>query len=229
MSKPNDPHSISRTYRAAIRLGEDYLTLEETITLPLDASHEEVQQAVALGWQIYQAQREAVEQQVLAIRETHVAGPPMQVRDPDAPASDKQRSYIATLQDHLAWSNEQLAGYAADYAIDFVTMTKGQASNFINELKKLADERVRYNTEGRGRGRSSEAQSASQAASARQLQALTRIAGQQSFDLEAAIEQRFGINSSGLSNEQAALLLSEWQARPARASRREDEAKDEAE
>ncbi|PDW04884.1 hypothetical protein [Candidatus Viridilinea mediisalina] len=228
MSKPDDQRSISRTYRAAIRLGEDYITLEETITLPLDASPEEVQQAVALGWQIYQAQREAVEQQVITIRETHVATP-VQMRDPDGPASDKQRSYIATLQDHLAWSNEQLAGYAADRAIDFMTMTKGQASNFIDDLKKLADERVRYSAEGRGWGRSSETQSANQAASARQLQALTRIAEQQGLDLEATIEQRFGINSSELSNEQAGLLLQELQPRPARASRREDAAKDELE
>jgi hypothetical protein len=45
--------TVSRTYRAAIRIGEDYVTLEETIVLPLDASDEEVAKAVDLGWRIY--------------------------------------------------------------------------------------------------------------------------------------------------------------------------------
>jgi len=40
--KSGEERLVSRTYRAAIRLGEDFITLEETITLPLDASDEEV-------------------------------------------------------------------------------------------------------------------------------------------------------------------------------------------
>ena len=44
--KSSDERLVSRTYRAAIRLGEDFITLEETISLPLDASDEEVTQAV---------------------------------------------------------------------------------------------------------------------------------------------------------------------------------------
>ena len=42
----NDERSVTRTYRAAVRLGEDFITLEETVTLPLDATDEEVQKAV---------------------------------------------------------------------------------------------------------------------------------------------------------------------------------------
>ncbi|RRR73365.1 MAG: hypothetical protein EI684_08805 [Candidatus Viridilinea halotolerans] len=209
----DNARSISRTYRAAIRLGEDYITLEETITLPLEASDEEVQQAVGLGWRIYQAQHEALEQQVRALREAHPLPTPVLVRDPDAPASDKQRGYIATLQDHLTWNNEQLASYAAEQAVDLVTMTKGQASGFIDELKKLADERVRYSTENRGR---SNENLANQPASARQMQALQRIAEKQGLELESVIAQRFGVQSSELSNEQAGLLLSELQARQGR-------------
>ena len=38
----DDQRMVSRTYRAAIRIGEDFITMEETIALPLDASDEEV-------------------------------------------------------------------------------------------------------------------------------------------------------------------------------------------
>src|SRR3954464_2003447 len=91
--KSGDDRMVSRTYRAAIRLGEDFITLEETIALPLDASDEEVTQAVDLGGRIYRAQREAVETQIADVRATVGAAAPIVVRDPDAPASDKQRNY----------------------------------------------------------------------------------------------------------------------------------------
>lgn len=221
MSSPNEPRSVSRTYRAAIRLGDDYVTLEETINLPIDASEEEVRQAVALGWQIYQAQREAVEQQLATVREAQASHTPIMVRDPDAPASDKQRNYIAMLQDNLTWSNEQLAGYAAEHTVDLVTMTKGQASGFIDGLKKLADERARYSAESRARTAEA-ASDSSHAASARQIQALERLAQEQGLELDAETERRFSVPSASLSDEQARLLLSEWQPqRPARAARRE--------
>ena len=67
--------TVSRTYRAAIRIGEDYITLEETIVLPLDASDEEVAKAVDLGWRIYRTQREAIEAQIAGIREAQPAPP----------------------------------------------------------------------------------------------------------------------------------------------------------
>src|SRR5262245_60107349 len=102
--KSGDERLVSRTYRAAIRLGEDFITLEETISLPLDASDAEVAQAVDLGWRIYRAQREAAEAQINDVRSSAPAPAPFTIRDPDAPASDNQRNYIATLQDKLAWN-----------------------------------------------------------------------------------------------------------------------------
>lgn len=212
---------VTRTYRAAIRLGEDFITLEETITLPLDASDDDVKQAVDLGLRIYQAQREAVEQQIAVIREAQSPPAMPSVRDPDAPASEKQRNYIATLQDHLAWNNEQLTSYATDHAVDLVTMTKGQASNFIDGLKKLADERARYQAESRARAVSDAHAEGSQPASARQIQALTNIANERKLNLDEETERRFGIVSADLSDEQARTLLSEWQTRPARGGKRE--------
>jgi hypothetical protein len=226
-SPKSDERSVTRTYRTAIKLGDDYLTIEETITLPVGASDEEVQQAVDLGLRIFRAQREAVEQQVAAAREAQ--GPPaaITVRDPDAPASDKQRNYIATLQDNLSWTSEQLTGYAAEHNVDLVTMTKGQASGFIDGLKKLADERARYGAEPRPDHRAPRPASddpladgvGSQPASDRQLQALARLAQGRALDLDEETERRFGVLSADLSDEQARMLLSEWQARPARNGR----------
>lgn len=60
--------------------------------------------------------------------------------EPMPPASDKQRNYIATIQDELAWTSEQLAVYANEQGIDLVAMTKAQASTLINGLKRLADQ-----------------------------------------------------------------------------------------
>jgi hypothetical protein len=128
---------ITRTYRAAIRIGEDFITLEETIALPLDATDEQIAQAVDLGWRVYRAQREAATAQIADMRTTM----PMTIREPDAAASDKQRAYVATLQDQLRWSSEQMGVYATEQGIDLVTMTKGQASAFIDGLKALTEER----------------------------------------------------------------------------------------
>ncbi len=207
MATPNpESQSVSRTLRAAIRLGEDFITLEETITLPIDASDEEVQQAVDLGWRIYQSQREALTQQVAAIREGHSQAAMMNVRDPDAPASEKQRNYIATLQEDLNWSSEQLSSYATEQQVDLATMTKGQASLFIHRMKKVAEERQRYST-GQNRPRGD------QAASDKQLSALARLAQARELDLDAETTNRFGVISSALTDEQARTLLSEWQAK----------------
>ena len=57
----------------------------------------------------------------------------------DPPASDKQRAYIATLQDKLEWNSEQMSVYASEQGIDLVAMTKSQSSTFIDGLKRLAD------------------------------------------------------------------------------------------
>ncbi|GAB4433446.1 MAG: hypothetical protein OHK0015_22220 [Chloroflexi bacterium OHK40] len=221
MATSSEARSVTRTYRAAVRLGEDFITLEETITLPLEATDEDVQRAVELGWRIYRAQREAVEQQVGSVREAQSATT-ITVRDPDAPASDKQRNYIATLQDQLSWTNEQLASYAGEHSVDLVTMTKGQASTFIDGLKKLAEERARYGGEARPRsgGDPLGDGSGSQPASERQLQALARLAQSRALDLDEEAERRFGVASGDLSDEQARMLLGEWQPRPARATSR---------
>jgi hypothetical protein len=231
--KSGDERMVSRTYRAAIRIGEDFITMEETIALPLDASDEEVTQAVDLGWRIFRAQREAADAQVADIRSAIGTPAPITVRDPDAPASDKQRNYIVTLQDNLAWNSEHLAAYAEEQNVDLVTMTKGQASLFIDGLKKLAEERVAYGDSARAKAASNTAQhtrpaelptngsshSAGSAQAAtpvneKQIHAMERLAQQQGLDLDRESRQRFDVDAYDLTYEQASSLLRELQ-RPA--------------
>jgi hypothetical protein len=230
----DDQRMVSRTYRAAIRIGEDFITMEETIALPLDASDEEVTQAVDLGWRIFRAQREAADAQVTDIRSAIGTPAPITVRDPDSPASDKQRNYIVTLQDNLAWNSEHLAAYAEEQSVDLVTMTKGQASLFIDGLKKLAEERAAYGDSARAKAPSSAPQhtrpaepsthstSSGQASSAhgatpvneKQIHAMERLAQQQALDLDMESRRRFGVDAQGMTYEQASSLLRELQ-RPA--------------
>jgi hypothetical protein len=224
--KSGDERTVSRTYRAAIRIGEDFITLEETIALPLDASDEEVTQAVELGWRIYRAQREAAEAQVTDIRSTIGAPAPITVRDPDSPASDKQRNYIVTLQDNLTWNSEQLAAYAEEQSVDLVTMTKGQASLFIDGLKKLAEERATYGDSARAKApagaaqhtRPAESSAAGAPVNEKQIHAMERLAQQQGIDLDMESRRRFGVVAHGLTYEQASALLRDLQ-RPANGRR----------
>lgn len=211
MTKPRDEERhVTRTYRAAIRLGEDFITLEETITLPLDASDEDIQQAVALGWRIYQAQREALDGQIAHARETQqVPASPIVVRDPDAPASEKQRQYIAALQEDLSWTAEQLATYASDQGIEMVTLTKGQASSFIDKLKKLAEERPTY--QDGSRLATGAADASVSPITERQLNALIKLAQERGVDLDAETQQLFGAPAHAISTAQAGSLLKEWQ------------------
>ena len=221
--KSGDERTISRTYRAAIRIGEDFITLEETIALPIDASDEEVAQAVDLGWRIYRAQREAAEAQASEIRSAIGTPQPFTMRDPDAPASDKQRNYIATLQEQISWNSEQLAAYAEEQEVDLVTMTKSQASVFIDGLKKLSEERPAYNN-GDSRAKPAPARAEAPAQPARpadgtpvnekQIHAMERLAQQQGIDLDMESRRRFGVVTHGLTYEQASTLLRDLQ-RPA--------------
>jgi hypothetical protein len=215
--KSGDERSVSRTYRAAIRIGEDFITLEETIALPIDASDDEVAQAVDLGWRIYRAQREAAEAQASEIRSAIGTPQPITVRDPDSPASDKQRNYIATLQEQINWSSEQLAAYAEEQEFDLVTMTKGQASVFIDGLKKLSEERSTYNGDNRVKTSAPRAPDGAPV-NEKQIHAMERLAQQQGLDLDMESRRRFGVAPHGLTYEQASTLLRDLQ-RPAAARR----------
>jgi hypothetical protein len=200
----NQQQTVTRTYRAAVRLGEDFVTLEETITLPLQASDDEIQQAVSLGWRIYQAQQESLEAQVASLRESRPAASApgsRTIRNPEAPASDKQRQLIGTLQQNLHWSEQQLAAHAMQRGTPLAQLTKGQASAFIDDLKRLTQEAT---DEQPGTGEGSRI-------SERQYTALRDLAQRGALDLAQEVRQRFGKEVSELSAREAGDLLNEWQ------------------
>lgn len=74
-----------------------------------------------------------------AVEAEYLRQPPLE-RPAEPPASDKQRNYIARIQDELTWTSEQLAVYANEQGIDLVSMTKTQASALIDGMKRLADQ-----------------------------------------------------------------------------------------
>lgn len=206
-AKPQSERSVTRTYRTAIKLGDDFITIEETITLPIDADDQTVQQAVDLGWRIFRSQREAVEQQIAHIREQHAAATAITVRDPDAPASERQRNFIASLQQALGWSGEKLAAFAQEHGYDLVALTKGQASAFIDELRRVQEEQQRLAVA------EERARYANQPVSDKQRNAIQSLARELALDADAEAQRRFNAAVDQLTNEQAAILISDWQAR----------------
>ncbi len=94
---------------------------------------------VGLGW-LDETELETVP----SARNVQVDRTTGEIRDiaPDAgpPASDKQRGFIAGLQEKLCWSSEQLAVYFDEQKIDPVTMTKTEASLIIEQLQVLVAE-----------------------------------------------------------------------------------------
>jgi hypothetical protein len=216
---------ISRTLRAAVKVGDDYYTVEETISLPPTASDEQIAQAVATGLRIYEAQRAAVEAQLRNLREHVVAQPlPIQIKDPDAPASDKQRAYMDYLLKELQWDGEQLAAFAAEQMLDILTLTKREASELIAKLKALLDEHTDEEPAEAENETQQEPEPVAvrqailpvgERATPRQIRALERLAEERNIDLPAEMDARFdGRALDELSTDEAGQLLSEWQQRP---------------
>lgn len=60
--------------------------------------------------------------------------------DSGPPASDKQRRYIAGLQDDLGWHSEYMAQFAKEHNIDLLALTSASASYLIEQMKAALDE-----------------------------------------------------------------------------------------
>ena len=229
---------ITRIYRAAIRSGDDYITIEETIALPPTASDADISQAVDTGLRIFRAQQAAVEAQVASIRDAHPAAP-VRIADPEAPASEKQRSYLEYLVTTLELPDAQMQTTLREHGTSYETLTKGQASEIIDRLKGQLDGRGSAPASDTAAPASTNAQAeiavatpapaptpAPVAASAnrdgapastRQIAALQRVAGQHGVDLLAEVRSRFGAGSlDDLNVTEAGALLQELQNRPTR-------------
>jgi hypothetical protein len=237
--------SVTRTLRAAVKVGDDYYTIEETITLPPTASDEHIAQAVAAGLRMYEAQRAAVEAQLRDLREHVVSNPlPVQIREPDAPASEKQRQYMDYLLKELGWDNERLVAFANERMLNVLTLTKREASELIDELKGMlagatntADTvEAETTTDDEMPVEAEAVESVPEEAvvmqpeptadrqailpigervTQRQLRALERLVDERGIDLEGELRSRFGDRTlADLSMDEAGQLLSEWQQRP---------------
>jgi hypothetical protein len=219
---------VTRTLRAAVKIGDDYYTIEETISLPSTANDDQIAQAVDAGLRMYAAQREAVEAQVRTLREQVVSQPlPVQLREPDAPASDKQRAYMDFLARELHIDSDQLATIASEHNMDLQTLTKREASELIDVLKKRQEA---GNADGADEDASEEAPADTPAPQSkqaqptlpigdritqRQIRALDRLAEERGVDLDAEVQERFGDRSvDQLTTDEAGRLLGELQQRP---------------
>ncbi len=222
MVAKNDQSTVSRTFRAAIRIGEDFYTVEETVTLPIDAGDEEIAQAVDTGMRIYKAQRAAAEGQIRELRDQVVSSPlPVQIREPDAPASDKQRAYMDYLLNELGWDSDRLHDFAAERNFDILKLNKREASELIDQLKSLLEAR---NGEDQPDAVEAERPAApprqailpvGDLATARQIKALERLAEERGIDVTSELHGRYGGRTfEQLSIDEAGQLLTEWQQRP---------------
>lgn len=167
---PRHQSSVTRTLRAALKIGEDYITIEESITLASDASDADIQAAVALGLRIYTQQREAIEAQISETRDAYGS-------DRERPALPSQLRTIDNLQRVLGWDAAQLGAFLADRRLDITQLTRRQASVLIEHLRRQFDEQQRDEgpiTKG-------------------QYDTLQRMANASHIDIQAAITQHLGI------------------------------------
>jgi len=215
------PTSISRTFRAAIRVGEDFYTVEETVTLPPTATDDEIIAAVALGERIYQAQRAAADIQLRTLRDqTAGSAQPIQIRDPEAPASDKQRQYMDYLVNELHWNGVQLQQFATERKLDILTLTKREASELIDDLKALLDLRAnapvaKLEVEKEGEASAPVQPAFVERATQRQVKALERLAEDRGIDVNGELSAAYRHDAlDQLSLDEAGQLLTEWQQRP---------------
>lgn len=118
--------ALTLTYARLYNLG-NYENEKIEITVSVD--NDDVSAARALAVAAVEAEH--------ALLLTERRGEVITPRATPVPASDKQRQYIARLQDDMCWSSEQMAAYAREQGVDLVSMSVAQASTFIDGIKRL--------------------------------------------------------------------------------------------
>src|SRR5690242_20213376 len=83
--------SVTQVSRIAVRIGEDFYTLESVVTLAPGASDEEISTAIDTGTRIYLAQRSAMDTQVAELRTRMPSALPV-------PPTKKQLDEVGRLQ-----------------------------------------------------------------------------------------------------------------------------------
>ena len=161
--------SVSRTYRAAVKIGEDYVTIEETITLDVDATDDQIAQAVELGWRIFKAQQDSAKAQILEARESYGD-------DRERIALPSQLERISDLQRVLGWDAQQLTDFLAERRLDGSKLSRRQASLVIDQLRRAIDEYQRDAVP----------------AHASQIEAIRRKAHELNVDVDVAVTRVIG-------------------------------------
>lgn len=123
---PSNAPSVTCEYRVAVKVGDDYYTVDSIISLPPGATSAEIQEAVATRDAIQAAQSPGVNQLVAAIKDA--AG---------EPASQDQRNYIYRLLRDINWKDEHFSALLAERGLANETLTKRQASKIIDHLKEI--------------------------------------------------------------------------------------------
>ncbi len=126
---PQPQRSVSRTYRVARKIGDDYYTIEEVVVLGVGATDDEIASSIELGTRIYQAQQEAAAVQIAQLRAAIPLAPP---RRP----SHKQLNAVAALQAKVS-----IPTIAAVYRelgiVGSEPQTFAEASALIDRLKAI--------------------------------------------------------------------------------------------
>ncbi|HEU4322698.1 MAG TPA: hypothetical protein VFS21_06075 [Roseiflexaceae bacterium] len=125
---------VAHTRRAAIRLGEDFITVESTVQLRPGATDAEITEAIETSMRIAKVQAAAMDAQIAQLREDAQRMPP-------TPPTDRQLAAVTRWQGRL--SVETIAAVYSELGIEGpVPQTKAQASELIDRLKGIAEGRV---------------------------------------------------------------------------------------
>ena len=213
---------VTRTLRAAVKIGDDYYTVEETITLPPGATEAQIDAAIDTGRRIYEAQRVAVSTQLGTLREDARSSAGTASAAADTPASDKQRHFLERIGGDLGWSTARVADFARSVVeADLQTLTKDQASRVIDGLLAIRDGTAQAPPYTPPPTPLEQAVEATPEPAAPRDPAEARATPRQIGVLQKLLAERDvkpyqGRPFAELSGTEAGSLISEWQQRPRR-------------
>ena len=125
--QPTETRSVTHIARVAVKIGDDYHTLESMVTLAPGANDAEIAEAVETGTRIYTMQRAAMETLILALR--FAPAPPR-------PATQNQLNAVAGLRARVS-----VATIAAVYKEIGINgpepQTFDQASSLLDRLRAI--------------------------------------------------------------------------------------------
>lgn len=107
-TKPTTERSVTQVSRVAVKIGDDYYTFENAVTLAPGATDEEIAAAIDTGSRIYLMQRAALDAQVAELR---AAPPAASIRRP----TRKQIDYLGQLRSQV--SNATIAAVYREFGI----------------------------------------------------------------------------------------------------------------